>query len=32
MANVMLAGLFFIIIEGADYRKVNIPTLDLEHN
>lgn len=32
MANVMLAGLLLIIMEAADYRKVNIPTLDLEHN
>lgn len=32
MANVILAGLLFIITENADYRKVNIPTLDLEYN
>lgn len=32
MANVMLAGWLLIIIEAADYRKVNIPTSDPEHN
>jgi len=28
----MLAGLLLIIIAAADYRKINIPTLDSEHN
>lgn len=32
MANVMLAGLLSILIEAADYGKVNIPTLEQEHN